>query len=838
MDSTTNMAIGIDLGTTNSEIAVFHNGKVEILKNTLGDEYTPSVFGISKGGNEEVGKKPYTRYFKDCTKDEWENNKPEIKRLMGQSEKIYFPRIQKSYLPEEISSKILLNLRQNVARKSDAINANAAVITIPAHFDTTQCEATKRAGNLAGFEYVVLLQEPIAAAISYGFSNDKDENWLVYDLGGGTFDVALIALKDKNLSVLGHSGDNFLGGKDIDNLIIDKKILPYLKNHHNIEFDRSDDTHKIAFAKMKYASESAKIALSSSDSTTIEIDLEDYNIYENITLTNAELEEILEELIDKTIFHAKKTIEEANINKVDKIILVGGPTQLPFIRKRLENELKIKVDTSSDALTAVASGACIYAMSQKIPQNLLKKEQKAVDKNAYKIELHYESLTSSEDELITGIIPQLANNSEEYYIRIQNENNTFTSGDIKLKNGKFSANIAIEPKCVNTFHVFLSTKDGTLLNLTQSAFSITHGISISGTPIPHSIGVGVSKEDYITGELKQEYEIFFPKNSILPLEKTKTFKSLKTIKKGDKDNCLPITIYEGEFEVPDRNIEICDLSISGENIKYTIGEGEDIEVTIKVNESREVFVEAYIPLINESFNARATTFAKDVSVIDLSRELSKESDRIAKLSNLLADDEKSDIDNKVENISKAIYNAVNNNDEKAKAQNQLKALRAKIDEIEKGKDIDVLKNKYNEHLKEAQNRLNKISDKNKKAQFELQLKTLKNDGEKAITQNSATLLKKVNDSLKAFNVELFGEDDSVWIKCFNTLSIIGLGAFDDSTQARKLLDMGQDALDEGDIEELRGICVALLQMMPEFRNRAGNEADIAKNIGKIAGIKI
>lgn len=181
---------------------------------------------------------------------------------------------------------------------------------------------------------------------------------------------------------------------------------------------------------------------------------------------------------------------------------------------------------------------------------------------------------------------------------------------------------------------------------------------------------------------------------------------------------------------------------------------------------------------------------------------------------------------------------MNNNDEKAKAQNQLKALRAKIDEIEKSKDIDVLKNKYNEHLKEAQNRLNKISDKNKKAQFELQLKTLKNDGAKAITQNSAILLKKVNDSLKAFNVELFGEDDSVWIKCFNTLSTIGLSAFDDSTQARKLLDMGQEALDEGDIEELRGICVALLQMMPEFHNRAGNEADIAKNIGKIAGIKI
>ncbi|MGX3011609.1 Hsp70 family protein [Helicobacter sp. 23-1044] len=829
-----NMVIGIDLGTTNSEIALFNNGKVEILKNTLGDEYTPSVFGISKGGNEEVGKKPYTRYFKDCTKDEWENNKPEIKRSMGQSEKIYFPRIQKSYLPEEISSKILLNLKQNVARKNSNINANAAVITIPAHFDTTQCEATKRAGNLAGFEYVILLQEPIAAAISYGFSNAENENWLVYDLGGGTFDVALIALKDGNLSVLGHSGDNFLGGKDIDNLIIDKKILPLISEKYGVNLDRSDDEYKIAFAKLKYASESAKIALSSSDSTSIEIDLEDYNIYENLTITNAELENILDELLNKTIAHAKKTIDEANVSKVDKIILVGGPTQLPFIRTRLEKELNIKVDTSSDALTAVASGACIYATSQKIPEHL--KAKKEISNDAFEIELHYESLTSSDDELITGIIPQLKNSDKDYFLRIQNDSNTFTSGEIKLKNGKFSANIALEPKCVNTFHIFLSANDGTPLTLSQNSFTITHGISISGTPIPHSIGVGISKADYITGELKQEYEIFFPKNSILPLEKTKTFKSLKTIKKGDKENCLPITIYEGEFPMPDRNTEICDLSISGENIKYTIGEGEDIEVTIKVNESREVFVEAYIPLINESFNARATTFAKEVSVIDLSRELSKENERVDKIKNLLSDEEKDEIESSAESISNSIHNSVNNNDERAKAQNQLKALRAKIDAIEKSKDIDVLKNEYERLVSDSQNLLEKVSDKSKKEQFTLQFKTLKNDAQKAITQNSATLLAKVNERFKEFNAELFGEDDSMWIDMFNQLSILPLGAFDDRDKAKKLIAMGEDSLQDNDIERLRGICIALLQMLPEFRNRSNG--DIAKNIGKIAGITL
>ncbi|PAF49320.1 hypothetical protein BKH43_06985 [Helicobacter sp. 13S00401-1] len=210
-----NIEIGIDLGTTNSEIAIFNQNKIDIVKNTYGDEFTPSVFGVNKSKVEEVGKRPSERYFKDASIEELANNKPEIKRLMGTSELVYFPRIDKSYNAEMISSKILSALRLEALRKNPNINATSAVITIPVHFSTLQAEATKRAGNLAGFDYVVTLQEPLAAAISYGFSLDSNANetWLVYDLGGGTFDVALIASSGGTLRVLGHGGDNFLGAK-------------------------------------------------------------------------------------------------------------------------------------------------------------------------------------------------------------------------------------------------------------------------------------------------------------------------------------------------------------------------------------------------------------------------------------------------------------------------------------------------------------------------------------------------------------------------------------------------------------------------------------------------
>ena len=214
--------IGIDLGTTNSEIAVFTGTDFELITNSYGDLYTPSVFGVNKRNNEEVGKEAYNALFKESNQDNVSNYKAEVKRLMGTSNKIYFPRIDKNYLPEDISAEILKSLKNDLLRRFPTFNTVGVVITVPANFDTVQNEATKRAAYLAGFEFVALVQEPIAAAIAYGFSQEKEDTWLVYDLGGGTFDTALITSKGGVLRVIEHQGDNFLGGKDIDELLIEK----------------------------------------------------------------------------------------------------------------------------------------------------------------------------------------------------------------------------------------------------------------------------------------------------------------------------------------------------------------------------------------------------------------------------------------------------------------------------------------------------------------------------------------------------------------------------------------------------------------------------------------
>ena len=311
--------IGIDLGTTNSSVAVNNNGVIEILKKPGGLEYTPSVFGFDKSKNKIVGQRAYEYLYSENADTGFKNFKPEVKRIIGTPEKFYFDRVGVEMSAEEISSEILKSLVQDILRKYPKFDTTAAVITIPAAFSVLQCEATKRAGNLAGFKDVALLQEPIAAAISYGFENTANENWLVYDLGGGTFDVALISSKEGMLSVLGHNGDNFLGGKNLDWEIVDKVLTPRIASAHSFEnFRRDNEAHQSKFARLKFLAERAKMELSLFETTTIEIDgIGDDDagnpVFLSVEITRKEFERLMDPLINRTIDLCKQTLRESGL---------------------------------------------------------------------------------------------------------------------------------------------------------------------------------------------------------------------------------------------------------------------------------------------------------------------------------------------------------------------------------------------------------------------------------------------------------------------------------------------------------------------------------------------
>jgi len=818
-----NIQIGIDLGTTNSEIAINNSGKIEIVKNVFGDEYTPSVFGIDKSKNKVVGKRSYERLYKDASDEEFKNNKAEVKRLMGTSETTHFERAHLDMTPEEISGEILKALKEDILRKYPDFNTVAAVITIPAAFSTLQSEATKRAGNLAGFEHTVLLQEPIAAAVSYGFGNAKNENWLIYDLGGGTFDVALISSKDGVLSVLGHNGDNFLGGKNIDLEIVDKIIVPKILEKHSLNnFSRSNEKYRSVFAKLKYIAETAKVYLSQYDKTSIEVDSIGNDdggkeIYLSIDFSRREFEKLIKPLVDRTIELSKAALKEAGIknSSVQKVILVGGPTLIPYIKERLENDLKISVDSSVDPLTVVARGACVFAIGQKIPKELLEKKAKKVKKGTQVLSLYHETLTSETEQMVTGVIEELKDSDQEYYIQIQSDSGFYSGSKIKLKGGKFLDTLAVEPNKANLYWVYLFDNDGNAVPVDPDSFTITHGLSVSGAPLPHSIGIAIAKKDFKSGfTLTEVFEKVFEKGSVLPLKsKPEIFKTVRPLKKGDDDNPLWIRIGEGESDIPDRNTFICELGIKGSELPYDLPEGTDIEIVVEINESRELFLTAYISLIDRTLNARATFRDEIVDVAGLEAELVAQEERAKTVSENCSTEERKTLEETIQSAQSSVKNAHLDQDEKRKANKQIKDLKVALDKMEKEKEMPQLIKEFHAGIESVQKIISEYADEKDKDINNDQLSKMKDEGEKAISDNDKTLLIRVNEQIQELGAKALFSNPATWVYQFQKI-VSENHNFINEKEARYYIEKGRRAVELGDVDELKRCVHNLMLLLP------------------------
>lgn len=816
-----NIQIGIDLGTTNSSVAINNNGNFEIVKKPGGVEYTPSIFGFDKAKNKVVGQKAYENYYKDASEDEVKNYKPEIKRLMGTSEKFHFERADIEMGPEEISAEILKSLKEDILRKYPDFNTVAAVITVPAAFSVLQSEATKRAGNLAGFKHVVLLQEPIAAAIAYGFTNTKNENWLIYDFGGGTFDVALIASKERALSVLGHNGDNFLGGKNFDLEIVDKVIVPKIMEKFSIKnFNRSNEKFRSAFSQLKFFAETAKIELSEYDKTSIVVenvgkDDEDKEIFVTINFTRKEFEMLIKPMIDHTIELSKETLKEAGIksSSVAKVILVGGPTQIPYIRERIESDLKISADASVDPLTVVAKGACVFGVGQKIPKEFLQDDGKKLKEGTLSINLNYESLTSDTEETVNGVIENPKDSEEEFYIQIQSDSGFYNGSKIKLKGGKFFNTVAVEPNKSNVYWLYLFDKQGNSVPIDPDSFTITHGLSISGAPLPHSVSIIVAQKDYTRNVALNVCERVFDKGSMLPIKKVLTeYKTSRKLKRGE-ENELDIVVVEGESDMPDRNGFLCKVGINGKDLPYDLPEGTPVELTVVVNESREVFITAYIPLIDLTVNARSTFHDETIELKNIEEDLETQKERAKVASENLSPDERKVLDTNISSAQTSVRNASADEDEKMKASKQIKDLKIALDKIEKEKEMPQLVKEFKDGIQDTQSIINEYADEKDKTINNDQLSKLKAEGEKAITDSDKSLLVRINEQINELRSKAVYSNPATWVHQFNKL-IAGNPTFINEKEAKYYIEKGKRAIQLGDTDEIKRCVHNLLLLLP------------------------
>lgn len=805
--------IGIDLGTTNSEIAAFTGNDYELITNSFGDLYTPSVFGINKRKNEEVGKEAYNALFKDSNQENVSNYKAEVKRLMGTSNKIFFPRIDKEYLPEEISAEILKSLKNDLLRRFPNYNTVGVAITVPANFDTVQNEATKRAAYLAGFDFVSLVQEPIAAAIAYGFSQDKEDTWLVYDLGGGTFDTALITSKGGVLRVIEHQGDNFLGGKDIDELLIEKVIKPQILKRYNIsDFSKIDkkgnenEKFKSAFNILKHIAETAKIKLSSMESIEMDItklgilsdDGEDIDFY--FTYTRKDFEKLIAPIVDKTIELSRKTIEKANIrsDEVSKIVFVGAATQTPYFKMRIEEELGIMVDTSVNPFTVVAKGAAIYGSSQRIPQDIIDKNYSPKSEDEVKIELNYDPMCSDEEQLITG---KILNFSGELFIKISSESGFFNSDKISLTNGSFFLNIPLELKKKNLFWIYVVDNEGNIINSNVDSFSITQGLSISGAPIPQSIGV-IYAQKSVASESGWENtcDVYFERSSIPSLDETKTFKTITEVKKGEKV-ILPILIYEGNSDIPDHNEVITRVEINGEDLPYNLPEGSDIDIRLSLDESRQLYVEVYIPLVDITLDARVDTFRKDIEIEELENSIKKEEKILKEIGNNISGEEKSRISKKIQSTKSLIKNNADT-DSKQKADKELREIQQELHDLSSSTKLSRLIENYESMLSKCRDAIEDISKNETKEEYKVSVNTLQAEANKAIENSDEASLSRSIEILDELRANALRESPKFWIGMLFYFDS-NRDIFNNQTKANSLLSKAMETLKNEDLDGLK-----------------------------------
>jgi molecular chaperone DnaK len=595
--SRTTIDYGIDLGTTNSSIALVTGTETEVIKNSLEAEITPSAVHISREGNLCVGQNARSKMADERAEDDVFL---EFKRRMGTGFEYTFRASGRRMSPEQLSAEVLKSLRSDVARKKGEEIA-AAVITVPAAFELHQCDATRRAAELAGFRTSLLLQEPVAAALAYGHQKlDARAYWLVFDFGGGTFDAALIRSEDGTMVVANHGGDNLLGGSDIDWAIVEQLLIPRVKAQFGWrDLARGSAPFKYDLLRLKAAAETAKIELSHQESTVLEATLRrgagEPVLFET-TLTREEVGRVAEPSIMKAVTIAQRVLGEKGVgpSAVEKMVFVGAPTIAPYFRELVKERLQIPFDVGVDPITVVARGAAIFAGSQRAaPRTASSPSTRAL----LCVELIYKPVGADPEPLIGGKVSAPPGAAlADYTIEVVNQQSKWRSGKAALTgNGAFQFAVRAEREIQNTFRIEVRDPAGDLCLTVPDRFHYTIGVIVEEQPIINNLGVAMSDN---------EVGLHFTKGQGLPAKHARSYRTTVGLRKGESGSVVKIPIVEGNRELADRNILIGTLEITPDKIDRDLPAGSEIEVTLRMDTSRLLTVAAYVPLLDEEFPAK------------------------------------------------------------------------------------------------------------------------------------------------------------------------------------------------------------------------------------------
>ncbi|MGQ0842647.1 MAG: Hsp70 family protein [Sporichthyaceae bacterium] len=628
--------VGIDLGTTNSALALATDSDATVVRNTWQREFTPSAVYVSESGNVYVGEEARGRLERDP-----DNACGEFKLQMGTpGEHKTFQASGRRMTPEDLSAEVLKSLRADLQR-STGEEAAAAVITVPAAFSLDQCDATRRAAALAGFAYAPLVQEPTAAAWAYsGTAEDRKAFWLVYDFGGGTFDAAVINVRDGEFGVVNHAGDNFLGGKLIDWALVEELLAPAVAKEHGLEdLTRGNRRWAANIAKLKHAAESAKIALSANEFTEVRAELLDGDgrPFEFVReITRADLARFTDPLYTRSVNLCRRALAEKGLGAgdVERVILVGGATLSPGLRERLADPaegLGIALDNSMDAITVVARGAAVFAGTQRMP----KRAGAAKSLDAIALDLEHKSVGSDDEPLVGGRATGQMPGSDWSGCTIEFTNDAsrppWRSGRIDLAaDGAFVTRLRAQTKTSNSFRIELRDPRGGLLPVEPERLTYRHTPLVGGAAVlTHSVGVGLADKSV---------RWLLEKGTELPARRRIVLTTTVAVRSGSVDGLIRVPLVEGERPRADRNTLIGRLEVHPRQVFRDVPAGSEVEVSVEIDASRTVRAEAYVPLLDSDFEIAVDLGRNEIPPPAALREhLSAVSDRAHEVRRAVAD---------------------------------------------------------------------------------------------------------------------------------------------------------------------------------------------------------
>lgn len=587
--------VGIDLGTTNSAAAVFDGERVSVVRNAQGATVTPSVVRVDKQGRITVG----TRARRFLEQDP-ANTAAEFKRLMGTGQAIDFPAAGKQIKPEALSAEVLKALRQDIHDQL-GVAVERAVISVPALFELPQSAATSEAARLAGFARVELLQEPIASALAAGWRADDDGGgtWLVFDLGGGTFDASLLETRDGLLRVVGHDGDNFLGGRDFDWVITE-----HLASQLAVVPSRSNPDHTSALRALRLAAEDAKIELSRGDRAQVTlaqplvIDGQDVEV--DLELTRATVERLCTPLIDRSLEVCVRLMQANGLapGKLAKIVLVGGPTVMPIVRHRVAARLEAMIAEGHDPMTLVAQGAALYAATASLDGRAA---SQAVSTGRH-VWLQYPAVSS---DLTPHVVGKFIGEGAPAKLRLVRNDGAWSSPEAAIAaDGTFITSVTLLARRACTFELIATSQSGERIAVSPPAITIVQGLTIGDPPLSRTLGVALANG---------HVQVYLERGAPLPARRTFTHHTVETVARGSKDSVLRIPIVQGEMDQAHLCRLVGTLDIGGDGVRDTVPTGSAVEVTIELDRGGRLSARALVPVIDQVFEQVAHLLVPDAS---------------------------------------------------------------------------------------------------------------------------------------------------------------------------------------------------------------------------------